>query len=462
MDAPTDERRPRATLRGKGRAILLGQRPLPSENIVLPDQTPPVEREALRLDPASLHLSAEETRALFDLRAPLPALDETLPLMPARPVAPPHQPEPVPPIQRPASAARTAPEVEEALADLPDWLTGSGQADDMPVIVGRGKTSAPPAAPDDAQPLAERDSAVPVRAAPASYETHPAVESLTPNTPEAWSSEAKAKAPAEAEPELPPAPALSRTAVQPTAASPEPAVAGLSPLVSAAVAPFLVDDERLRKLAAQIEAVQDDLARRPGSDAQVALGYQQTLAGASRMLAESRDNFETVRATVYRIRTEINRQRKTDADIARYRPLLLNYMVGWVIALGVLFLLKALFVGVGEAVGVPIVGVLYYPLLLGSAGALLAGYLTLERHTTRLRDFDPIYISWYLFNPLLGGVMGLLAFLVVSIANEDLLRDSATEAEYAMTYLLCFVAGMNQTPILRAVHDVLRRFGRGN
>ena len=151
-----------------------------------------------------------------------------------------------------------------------------------------------------------------------------------------------------------------------------------------------------------------------------------------------------------------------DADIARYRPLLLNYMVGWVIALGVLFLLKALFVGVGEAVGVSIVGVLYYPLLLGIAGALLAGYLTLERHATRLRDFDPIYISWYLFNPLLGGVMGLLAFLVASIANEDLLRDSATEAEYAITYLLCVVAGMNQTPILRAVHDVLRRFGRGN
>lgn len=455
MDAPNDERRPRATLRGKGRAILLGQRPLPSENVAPPDQTPPAERDALRLDPASLRLSAEETRALFDLRAPLPVLDETLPLMPGRPAAPPpREPEPAPAVQRPAPAARAVPEVEEALADLPDWLTASGQADDVPVIVGRDKTSAPPAAPDDAQPLAERESPVPARAAPVPYEPHPAVESLTPGTPEAWSSEPKATTPAEAEPAPPPAP--------PRAAAPESAAAEPSPPASEAAAPPLVDDERLRKLAAQIEAVQDDLARRPSGDADVVLGYQQALADASRMLAESRESYEAVRATVYRIRTEINRQRKTDADIARYRPLLLNYMVGWVIALGVLFLLKALFVGVGEAVGVPIVGALYYPLLLGIAGALLAGYLTLERHTTRLRDFDPIHISWYLFNPLLGGVMGLLAFLVVSIANEDLLRDSATEAEYAMTYLLCFVAGMNQTPILRTLHDVLRRFGRGN
>lgn len=455
MDAPNDERRPRATLRGKGRAILLGQRPLPSEDIAPPDQAPPVEREALSLDPASLRLSAEETRALFDLRAPLPALDETLPLMPARPAAPPPRgPEPAPVAQRPAHAARVVPEVEEALADLPDWLAGSGQADDLPVTAGRDNASAPSAAPDDAQPLAERESSAPVRAAPASYETHPDVESLTPAAPEAWSSEPKAATPAEAEPAQAPVP--------PRAAAPETTVVEPPFPASEAAAPPLVDDERLRKLAAQIEAVQDDLARRPSGDADLVLGYQQALADASRALAESRGNFETVRATVYRIRTEINRQRKTDADIARYRPLLLNYMVGWVVALGVLFLLKALFVGVGEAVGVPIVGALYYPLLLGIAGALLAGYMTLERHTTRLRDFDPIHISWYLFNPLLGGVMGLLAFLVVSIANEDLLRDSATEAEYAMTYLLCFVAGMNQTPILRAVHDVLRRLGRGN
>lgn len=455
MDAPDDERRPRATLRGKGRAILLGQRPLSPENIAPPDQATPAEREALSLDPASLRLSAEETRALFDLRAPLPALDETLPLMPARPGAPPPRaPEPAPAIQRPAPAARVAPEVEDALADLPDWLTGPGLVADLPGAVGRDTSGAPPAAPDDAQPLAEREPAVPVRAAPALYETHPAVESLTPDTPEAWSSEPRAATLAEAE-------TAPTAAAQDAAAPPESAVAGLSPSPSEAAAPLLVDDERLRKLAAQIEAVQDDLAHRPSGDASVVLNFQGVLADASRMLAESRGNYEAVRATVYRVRTEINRQRKTDADIARYRPLLLNYMVGWVIALGVLFLLKALFVGVGEAVGVPIVGALYYPLLLGIAGALLAGYMTLERHTTRLRDFDPIHVSWYLFNPLLGGVMGLLAFLIVSIANEDLLRESATEAEYAMTYLLCFVAGMNQTPILRAVHDVLRRFGRG-
>ena len=72
--------------------------------------------------------------------------------------------------------------------------------------------------------------------------------------------------------------------------------------------------------------------------------------------------------------------------------------------------LKQLFVGVAEAIGADIVGALYYPTLFGVAGALISGYVTLDRHTTKLRDFDPIHISWYLFNPLLGGVMGLFTF----------------------------------------------------
>ena len=70
MDAPNDERRPRATLRGKGRAILLGQRPLPSDDIAPPDQTSPVEREAVRLDPASLRLGAGETVSYTHLTLP--------------------------------------------------------------------------------------------------------------------------------------------------------------------------------------------------------------------------------------------------------------------------------------------------------------------------------------------------------------------------------------------------------
>jgi hypothetical protein len=110
----------------------------------------------------------------------------------------------------------------------------------------------------------------------------------------------------------------------------------------------------------------------------------------------------------------------------------------------------------------PIVGAVYYPILFGVLGSLISGYLTLDRHTTRLRDFDPIHISWYLFTPLLGGVMGLLMFLLYSIANQDVLSESATSLERAISWILAVVAGMNQNTVLGQMNDLFKRFSRGS
>ena len=223
----------------------------------------------------------------------------------------------------------------------------------------------------------------------------------------------------------------------------------------------LVNDERMDRLWAQIEALHEELVQEVEGDRQRTDAHQQELLQASALLLQSRANYDDARAIVYRIRADLNRQRKVSADVVRYRPLLLNYYLGWGIAVVVLFLLRELFAGVTEAVGVEVFAELYYPFLLGVVGALISGFITLERHTTRLRDFDPVHISWYLFNPLLGAVMGLLMFLLASIANEDLLEGSASRAEISITYLLCVVAGMNQNHVLRQLNDLLKQFGRG-
>lgn len=459
MEASNHEPHRRASLRGKGRAILLGERALPADIAGDTPDNPPAEQTAGSLDPAALRLTPEEMRALFDVSAPLPGLDEALPVLPTERRTVPSSDSPS--ASRRAAESQTASLADEFLSDLPDWLTPPDPADDMPVIVGRNTTRQTPTTGSEAPPLAERAS--PPGAAPPSerYQPRAEVESLTPPLPETWSG----MPPAAAVDEKPSAPA-AEPARSPDHATlpasridaPEPVPTGSVPSPTGSA---LADDERIHRLARQIEALQDDLAHHPTRDQQLNDAYQQTLAEADRLLAEGRDSYDTVRATVYRIRTEITRRRKIEADIARYRPLLLNYLVGWLIALVVLFLLRALFAGVGEAVGVPVVGALYYPLLFGIAGALLTGYLTLERHTTRLRDFDPIHISWYLINPLLGGVMGLLMFLIATLANQDLLHERASEAEYAVSYLLCVIAGMNQTPVFRALHEMMRRLGRG-
>lgn len=482
-DRLDDQERPRASLRGKGREILLGQRNIsdavpddalaPAEIGDAPPDT--VDAEALSLTPA-------EAESVLDF-SPDSSLELVFPAQDTADAAD----------RIGAVGVLDIPGADDLVVDdlpvpddyLLDWMAERDQPEAVDMAVDMGIDEVPDdmadaAAPQEAEegyPLAEREAAFPIVAQPVTYQPDSTVDILNPQEPELWPAEfpvgewpeieatadgignlhngglvvpegAVEKQPATGFPD--PFPALerqpSRVLFQPTETSDQ------------ALLATLVNDERIQRLFDQIEALQDRLAEEVWGDRSSADVYQQELLQASSLLLQSRENYDDARAIVYRVRTDLNRQRKVEADVNKFRPSLHLYYLGWVIALGVLALLKALFAGVAEAVGVGIVASLYYPTLLGVAGALLSGFLTLERHTTKLRDFDPIHISWYLFNPLLGGAMGVLMFLLASIANEDLFQDTASAAEKAIAYLLCVVAGMNQNHVLRQLNDLLKRF----
>lgn len=489
--------RPRASLRGKGREILLGEH---SETPPSPDreaaQPVPLPEEQGHVDPAALKLSPDETEALLDFSPDSPAY--------AAEASFPSDTAPVP-----TKAASTPFEAPEVTPDdvLLDWMKGEPAGEE--VLAASGPDLYTPAGPDaetavypempdwsaearpeagvDALPLAEREPQPAFPWPEPAYPPLPETEPATSQTAEQWSE----MLPVEMQDQVPnavPAVPASQPVVESGAGGSLVAESQAEPLLTdpfltnnkefkrptaralfdetahadAALLTLLVDDDHILKLSQQIEALQEDLAQHVYGDRKTADAYQKELLQASSLLLSSRENYDDARAIVYRIRSDMNRQRKAEADIRRYRPLLLNYYIGWGIALMVLFLLKALFTGVTDAVGAGVASAMYYPILVGTGGALVSGYLTLERHTTRLRDFDPLHISWYLFNPLLGGVMGLLMFLLASIANDDLLRGTANDAENAITYLLCVVAGMNQNSVLHQLNDLLKRFGKGS
>ena len=398
--------RTRASLRGKGREILLGVRPDSSLEAASPGTQPESQPDHEPVDPVALALTPEEAEALLDFSPMSPAYQTGLSLdrddLPAPEQdmdddPPDDRPSPGPqPAARPLDQGDPSPATDGVIPQEPEAPNPGG---------GLFASESASLAPSRAGGTAGQRSPVPVR---------PPAVSLFPGS-------------------LPPHPDLVDR---------------------------LVDDERLNRLWDQIDIAQEELIRLVGGERGPTDVYQQQLLQASSMLLESRANFDDARAIVYRIRSDLSRQRKVTADIIRYRPLLLNYYLGCAIAWVVLMALKQLFVGVAEAIGADIVGALYYPTLFGVAGALIAGYVTLDRHTTKLRDFDPIHISWYLFNPLLGGVMGLFTFLLVSLANEDLLQDTASHAELAITWLVCMVGGMNQNSVFGRLNGLLKR-GRG-
>ncbi len=219
----------------------------------------------------------------------------------------------------------------------------------------------------------------------------------------------------------------------------------------------VIDDEMLRRLTAQIEALQDDLAQSLEFNPVVVEVWQRQLFEAHMQLVQSRVFYETARMAVVGIQTEMSHQRRVHSDVMRYRPLLLNYIVGWCIAWIVLMALKGMVVGIADTIGLTLVAEAYYPVLFGVLGALVGSYLALEQHAVHQRDFDPLYITGYLASPLLGGAAGLLAFLVLGLINHHVLDGTITDLERIVLWIVAVIVGLNQSAILRRVSVLFSR-----
>lgn len=219
-----------------------------------------------------------------------------------------------------------------------------------------------------------------------------------------------------------------------------------------------VTDERLDVLWAEIETLQNELAESTGGNRQRFDTYQKELLQAYSLLLENRANYDDVRAIVYRIKGETVQDRQIARDIQKYKPRLLLYFVVMLVVWGILMLLEPVFAGfVVGALGLDALGLVYHPTLFGMLGALVNGYFNLNKHTVQERNFDPTHLSWYVMNPLIGAIMGLLMTLVfgtgiVSTIGISVFEQTQTAVvgQYPfLLWVLCFLAGYNQNVVLR-------------
>lgn len=225
-----------------------------------------------------------------------------------------------------------------------------------------------------------------------------------------------------------------------------------------------VSDDRLNELWALIEQLQNEIVEQASGDRQRTDIYQQELLLASELLLESRENYDDARAVVYRVRADIKRDQRVSADIALYRPRLLYYILGWSVALIVLVFLSG---AVDEAAAdAPFLRAAYLPTIFGAAGGLFLAYSTLNKHTSVLRDFDALHVPWYLFCPLIGGVMGFLSFMlwvvgVSTTVTQDLTDPEAMDSWPVAVWLLAFYAGIQQNWVLARLRALRNNLGGG-
>jgi hypothetical protein len=223
----------------------------------------------------------------------------------------------------------------------------------------------------------------------------------------------------------------------------------------------LVTDERLEELWDDLHALQAEVAEKVRGDRIPTDTYQQELLQASSLLLQSRANYDDVRAILYRVRADLAREAKVQQDIQRYRPQILIYLgfafVLWVVLMALEPLFRQLMT---DVIGLETLSLIYHPALFGMLGGIVNAYFMLNKHAIQQQDFDAGHMSWYLVNPVVGLIMGLLMTLIFSAGIVSTMGVGTLEpggpmfGQYPfLLWVLCFLAGYNQNVVLRLLNQ---------
>ena len=224
-----------------------------------------------------------------------------------------------------------------------------------------------------------------------------------------------------------------------------------------------VTTQRLRDLWTQLEALQEDVIQNVRADRTNTDAYQQDLLYANSLLLQSPANYDEARQIVFRVRADLQRERRVLADIRMYRPRLMVYYVVW-------FVVTLLAVGLDPEFrkivpsSLPILKLTWLPVLFGVLGALFNGMMALHEHTTVRRDFEPVHNTWYMLNPFMGGMTGLVVFIFFVVTSSSFTPSLTADPKVAdaqvplVICLLAFIVGWQQNILFRLLNRFLKAF----
>jgi len=225
----------------------------------------------------------------------------------------------------------------------------------------------------------------------------------------------------------------------------------------------LVTSQRIRDLWNQMDALQEEVIQNVGADRTSTDNYQQDLLYASSLLLQSADKYDEAREVVYRVRADLNRERKVADDIKRWRPALLAYYAIWFLFVVIVSHFDPQFRALVPD-SVPILKLAYPPILFAVLGSLFNGVMALNQHTTLQKDFDSAFVTWYLINPVVGGLLGLIVFVFFVVTGTSFTPTLISDPNIASTqsplviWLLAFIVGWQQNTAVQLLNGFLKTF----
>lgn len=127
------------------------------------------------------------------------------------------------------------------------------------------------------------------------------------------------------------------------------------------------------------------------------------------------------------------------------------YDIAWIVLLlGTFFLFNPNFSKAGVVAA-------WETMLWGGIGGVATGFYGLYRHTSEVQDFDKQYTMWYVAQPIIGLILGLLIQLIVGSGFLAVsIEGTASVMEWVLR-LLAFLAGFRQQFIFDLIASVVDR-----
>lgn len=381
---------------------------------------------------------------------PVPSLDEMLSgLSEAAASSAPAPEESAPPAIPGLSAGVTVTPVGSAMTEFPPVSTPgveavpSGEASTTPSIIEVQPTSGEPvpASPPTGGPVAPPDGQT-----PEDVMTGPV---------------APAAGPILSTPATPPWPVPQSVSIHDPFASleeqqQEEECPDLAP--DAALAKALITQERIDALWNEINETYDLVVndvRGHFNTTQQALKH---LKKARELLLSGPENFDNAEQLVKEIKSRLRLEEKVRQWSGTRGAWLATYLVMWFVLLS----LSSLATNHVAKIAVQLVPdwmvATWLPGLFGGLGGVIGALWVLNKHITKVRDFDPIHTMWYITNPILGIALGVVTYLIVQ-GGGWIGAKIASSGDFVMTpaltvalIVLCVIVGFNQN-VLWALVD---------
>jgi hypothetical protein len=218
---------------------------------------------------------------------------------------------------------------------------------------------------------------------------------------------------------------------------------------------MLVPDGRLVTLWTEIEAVEAQVANAPHLSYKGGGDLLDRLAAARNLLMNDRDNFEEAERQVAEVKFRLATLKRS--RLLGQSEVILLYLLAFLVVL------VAGLLGVGGRLGEVITAKgtptenLVWTILLGGMGGITGALYGLWTHVARDRDYDPQFALWYYSNPLMGLLLGGLAYILAQVGILAITGGEPITPSPYTTWVLAFAVGFQQNLAFSLLNTILKR-----